>query len=82
MSDTMQKFKAAENKLFARRSYSQNDPVKFSSKALLTMKTLASALAEVDIGEILPDNSRQTLAVGDPLRNHFDRRQQRRYQWR
>ena len=28
------------------------------------MKTLASALAEVDIGEILPDDSRQTFAIG------------------
>ncbi len=64
MSDNLQQFKAADKKFNARREYAAIEPVKWSSKALFTLETLAKALAEVDIGEILPDDTRQTFAIG------------------
>lgn len=61
MSDT---FSDAEQKFLLRRDYAQQEPAKAGSRALLSIETMASALSQVDIGEILPDDSRQTFAVG------------------
>ena len=58
------KFWEANEKFLARREYGAQNPVKTEGNALMNIRVLALALLEVDIEDILPDDSRQTFAVG------------------
>jgi hypothetical protein len=57
-------FSRANQKFLTRRQYATAPPTSPGSKAQMNIRTLAAALQEVDLGELLPDDSRQTFAVG------------------
>jgi hypothetical protein len=57
-------FSRANDKFLNRREFAKQQPASAGSKTMMNISTLAAALQEVELNDILPNDSRQTFAVG------------------